>query len=75
MGLYSHTRLSTYKQCPYRHKLKYIDKIPEEMKTIEPFMGSRVHEALESLYKNLISTKIMPLESVIGIYHTALDPA
>ncbi len=33
-------------------------------------MGKRVHEALEMLYKNLISTKIMPLESVIGNYHS-----
>ncbi|MGE5446041.1 MAG: RecB family exonuclease [Ignavibacteriales bacterium] len=69
MGLYSHTRLSSYKQCPLRYRLKYIDKIPEETKTIEQFMGSRVHEALERLYKNLISAKIMPLERVIGYFH------
>ncbi|MER3445521.1 MAG: hypothetical protein C4291_01200 [Candidatus Dadabacteria bacterium] len=69
MELYSHTRLSTYKQCPYRYKLRYIDKIPEEMKTIEQFMGSRVHKALERLYKSLISAKIIPLERVIEYYH------
>jgi putative RecB family exonuclease len=69
LGLYSHTRLSTYKQCPYRYKLRYIDKIPEETKTIEQFMGSRVHNALERLYKNIISAKIIPLERVIEYYH------
>jgi len=68
LGLYSYTRLSTYKQCPFRYKLKYIDKIPEETKTIDQFMGSRVHEALERLYKNLISAKIMPLERVLEYY-------
>lgn len=69
MGLYSHTRLSTYKQCPYRYKLRYIDNIPEETKTIEQFMGSMVHEALEKLYKNLISAKLIPIESVLEQYH------
>lgn len=68
MGLYSYTRLSTYKQCPYKYKLRYIDKIPE-VKTIEPFMGSCVHEALERLYKNVISAKLVPLERVLEYYH------
>ncbi len=68
MGLYSYTKLSTYKQCPYKYRLKYIDKVPEEMKTIEQFMGQRVHEALERLYKNLISAKIIPVKEVLEHY-------
>lgn len=32
-------------------------------------MGSRVHNALERLYKNIISAKIIPLERVIEYYH------
>lgn len=68
LGLYSHTRLSTYKQCPYRYKLKYIDKIPEDTKTIEQFMALMVHEAFETLYKNLISAKFLWLESILE-YH------
>jgi len=69
LGSYSYTKLSTYKQCPYRYRLKYIDRITEEIKTIEQFMGSRVHEALEKLYKNLISAKIIPLEKILEYYH------
>lgn len=68
MGLYSYTRLATYKQCPYKYKLRYIDKIPE-VKTIEQFMGQRVHKALEKLYKNLISAKVTPLEKILEYYH------
>jgi putative RecB family exonuclease len=69
LGLYSYTKLSTYKQCPYKYKLKYLEKVPEDMKTIEQFMGSRVHEALKKLYKNLISAKLMPLGKVLEYYH------
>ncbi len=68
MGLYSYTRLATYKQCPYRFKLKYIDKLPET-KTIEQFMGSCVHRVLERLYKNVISAKLIPLEKILEYYH------
>ncbi len=68
MGLYSYTKLSTYKQYPYKYRLKYIDKVPEEMKTIEQFMGQRVHEALERLYKNLISGKTIPVEKFLEYY-------
>lgn len=68
MGLYSYTRLSTYRQCPYRYKLRYIDRIPE-VKTVEQFMGSMVHKALERLYKNLISAKIIPIEDILSYYN------
>ena len=68
MGLYSYTRLATYKQCPYRFKLKYIDKLPET-KTIEQFMGSCVHKTFEKLYKNVISVKLIPLEKILEYYH------
>lgn len=73
MGLYSYTRLSTYKQCPYRYRLKYIERIPEEIKTVERFMGSIVHKVLERLYKNLISAKTTPLDKLLGYYNKIWD--
>ena len=34
--IYSHSRLSTFEQCPFKFKLRYIDEIePEIEKTIE----------------------------------------
>ena len=48
--IYSHSRLSTFEQCPYKFKLKYIDNIESEIpQTVEAFLGSRVHETLESI--------------------------
>jgi len=53
MTTYSHSRVSTYENCPYQYKLKYIDKIKVDVPTtIEAFMGSLVHETLEKLYKD-----------------------
>ncbi len=72
MGLYSYSKISTYKRCPYRYKLKYIDKIPE-LKTIEQFMGTRVHEALELLYKKIISAKVIPLDTLIEYFQKKWD--
>jgi len=53
MTTYSHSRVSTYENCPYQYKLKYIDKIEVDIPTtIEPFMGDMVHQTLEKLYKD-----------------------
>ena len=53
MTCYSHSRISTYENCPYQYKLRYIDrKKPESHPTtIEAFMGDMVHQTLEYLYK------------------------
>jgi putative RecB family exonuclease len=53
MPTYSHSKVSTFEQCPFKYKLNYIDKIEvEQEQTIEMFMGSLVHQTLELMYKN-----------------------
>ena len=50
--VFSHSRLNTYENCPRRYAFKYIEKPPiEERQSIEAFMGSSVHDVLETLYK------------------------
>jgi putative RecB family exonuclease len=68
MPTYSHSQLSTYETCPYQYKLAYIDKIKIETEGIEAFMGSRVHEALEKLYRDLKVTKLNTLEEILDDY-------
>jgi len=69
MATYSHSRISTYENCPYQYKLKYIDKKrPEVSTTIEAFMGSMVHEALEHLYKLKKFKKRIAKASIIKFY-------
>ncbi|WRQ72956.1 MAG: PD-(D/E)XK nuclease family protein [Methanosarcinales archaeon Met12] len=59
MTVYSHSRLSTYENCPLQYKHNHIDKIrlEPEITGIEAFMGIRVHEALEKLYRDLNVSK------------------
>lgn len=54
MVMYSHSKISTFEQCPYKFKLRYIEKIiPDVEKTIEAHLGSAVHNTLEWLYKQV----------------------
>ncbi len=67
--IYSSSRLETYRQCPQKFKFAYIDNIPSDTEGIEAFMGSRVHETLEKLYKDLRFEKPIPtLDDVLADY-------
>jgi putative RecB family exonuclease len=73
MPTYSHSQLSTYETCPQKYKLSYIDKIEVETEGIEAFMGSRVHDALEKLYRDLKVTKLNTLEELLNFYHQSWE--
>jgi putative RecB family exonuclease len=54
MAMYSHSKLSTFEQCPLKYKFRYIDKIiPEIEKTIEAHLGTAVHDTLEWIYNTV----------------------
>lgn len=70
MPVFSNSRLGTFEQCPLKYKYQYIDKIKVEVaKTVEAFMGSRVHEALEKLYRDLNLQKLNSLEELLAYYN------
>jgi len=69
MATYSHSRITTFENCPYQYKLRYIDrKKPEIPTTIEAFMGDMVHQALEHLYKLKKFKKRVAKASIIKFY-------
>jgi putative RecB family exonuclease len=72
MPTYSNSKLATYENCPQQYKLRYIDrlKLPEEEEGIEAFLGSRVHETLEKLYKELLLTKLNSLDESLAYYNS-----
>ncbi|HDO19339.1 MAG TPA: PD-(D/E)XK nuclease family protein, partial [Thermoplasmatales archaeon] len=66
MTVYSYSKLNCFLQCPRKFKLTYIDKVKTEIKeTIEAFTGSRVHEVLRKLYKDLQYEKLNTLDDLI----------
>ena len=67
--MYSHSRLSTYENCPLKFKFAYIDKLETEIEeSIESFLGSRVHEVLEKLYKDVKFKKLPPLKELLDLF-------
>jgi len=50
---FSHSRLSSYENCPAQYRYRYIDKVETPYEGVEAFMGKRVHEVLERLYHHV----------------------
>src|SRR5258705_1444728 len=50
---YSHSRLSTFEDCPRKFRYRYVDQIKVDTEGVEAFMGKRVHETLERLYHHV----------------------
>lgn len=74
MTRYSYSKIGTYEDCPRKFKYQYIDKLDVEgFESIEAFMGSRVHEALEKLYEAKKFTKIIPLAKLLEFYRKEWD--
>ncbi len=67
--IYSHSRLSTFEQCPLKFRFQYIDKVerPEE-EGVEAFLGQRVHETLEKLYRDLKFLKENSLQDLLAFF-------
>jgi len=66
MPIYSHSRLSCFENCPYKFKLQYIEKVETEVEeSVEAFLGSRVHETLEKLYRDLQHQKKNSLDDLL----------
>jgi putative RecB family exonuclease len=73
MPTYSHSRLSTYENCPLKYRFAYVDRVKLERmpESIEAFMGKRVHEALEKLYADRMLSKANMLEELLDFYDEA----
>ncbi|MBU1052186.1 MAG: PD-(D/E)XK nuclease family protein [Nanoarchaeota archaeon] len=69
MATYSHSRVTTFENCPYQYKLRYIEKKkPDIPTTIEAFMGDMVHQTLEDLYKRKKFRQRIAKTSLIKFY-------
>jgi len=69
MKQFSHSKLSTYERCPLNFYLQYLTNLkPEKEKNVEAFVGSRVHETLELLYRDLLKIKLNSIEDLLEFY-------
>ncbi len=77
--LYSHSRLASFEKCPKQFHYRYVLRIPSETESIEAFVGKRVHEVLERLYRAATDGRIPRLEAVLrrylALFREQFDPA
>jgi putative RecB family exonuclease len=71
--VYSHSRLSTFEKCPLQYKYRYLDRIKRDTQGIEAFLGNRVHEALEALYRGVLAEKAPAPDELVALYHRRWD--
>jgi len=72
MITFSISRIGTYRDCPRQYKFAYIERPQVEFKdTVEAFLGSRVHEALEKLYRDKRHEKKLSLDELLENFNRA----
>jgi putative RecB family exonuclease len=71
--IYSHSRLATFEDCAKRFEYRYVLKIPSDTEGIEAFVGKRVHEVLERLYKAAERGHVPSLEKVVYRYNRLFE--
>jgi putative RecB family exonuclease len=71
--VYSISRVGTFDDCRLRYRFQYVDRLKAEKETIEAYMGSRVHEALQELYRFVRNGVVKPLEWLLDTYEDLWD--
>ncbi len=72
-AVYSHSRLSSFENCRKQFHFRYVLRIPQESEGIEAFVGKRVHEVLERLYRFVDRDLIPSLPKVLARYRALWD--
>jgi putative RecB family exonuclease len=68
---FSHSRIDTFETCRLQYKYHYIDHVRVEVEdTVEAFLGSKVHDSLELLYRHVRFAKIMNPEELKADFNT-----
>jgi len=73
--IYSHSRISSFENCPKQFEFRYVQKIESETESIEAFVGKRVHEVLERLYLFSGRGMLPGVEKVVDRYHKLWEGA
>ncbi|MEN8181569.1 MAG: PD-(D/E)XK nuclease family protein [Myxococcota bacterium] len=64
-GFFSHSRLGCFEKCPRQFRYRYVDRIPAPTEGIEAFVGKRVHDVLERLYRFVGEGRVPGLAAVL----------
>jgi putative RecB family exonuclease len=73
LQVYSHSRLSSFENCPRQFRYRYVDRLPVETESIEAFLGKRVHEVIERLNRFVERGLVPSLAKVIERFRAMWD--
>jgi putative RecB family exonuclease len=73
--IFSHSRISSFENCPKQFEFRYVQKIERETESIEAFVGKRVHEVFERLYLFAGRGLVPGVEKVVDRYHKLWEEA
>ena len=72
MRIHSHSSLGAFENCPRQYWYQYIGKPDvERVDTVEAFLGSRVHETLETLYRLRLGGRVLSEAETLAEYEAA----
>jgi putative RecB family exonuclease len=71
--LFSHSRLASFESCPKKFQFRYVLRIPAESESIEAFVGKRVHEVLERIYRAVARGQVPSLAQVLHRFGVLWD--
>ena len=64
--VYSHSRLSSFENCPKQFHYRYVERRAVETEGVEAFVGKRVHEVLERLHRFVARGQVPSLAKVLA---------
>lgn len=70
---FSPSKLETYRGCPRRYRYRYLDGIRRGAQTVEAWLGSCVHKALETLYDARLHGRCLSLEETLREFDRAWE--
>ena len=73
MPCFSHSKLTSYQQCPQKYKFRYIDEIPPPIRSIELHLGDTVHRALDKLYADALGGQTLSRDEILLFYQQKWD--
>lgn len=67
MPNFSISKIETFDNCPLQYRYQYIDCVEvEAVTTVEAYLGQKVHQALEKLYRDKLHEKSLSLDELLG---------
>ncbi len=71
--VYSHSRLSSFENCPKQFHFRYVERIRVDTESVEAFVGKLVHAVIEKLLGVVDRGQIPSLAAVLKRYHVWWD--